>query len=203
MIATCVRIKSSALPFPANDYFTSWRRRGEGKTAADPQFHQIKDNLLSAAQELLCFYGAMQLAEEAHPGEPSWFAAVNHGDAELRPRRRPAAADRRGRDGTTSLRAIIASSAFLVMFASTTLVGGHAAIDPLLRSLAKAREAKNTGDIVYPMPDGQFCRHLSFDNTTAELAESTVGPCPDSVIRNSLRDRFHSSGRNFTWGTDN
>jgi hypothetical protein len=144
----------------------------------------------------------MQLAEESRPEQPSWFAAANRGDADSHPRRRPAVQARRGRDGTTSLRAIIASSAFLVMFASTTLVGGHAAIDPLLRSMAKAREAKNTGDIVYPMPDGQFCRHLSFDNTTAELAESTVGPCPNSVIRNALRDRFHSA-RSFNWGSDN
>jgi hypothetical protein len=141
----------------------------------------------------------MELAEEARPEQPSWFATANSGDADSH--RRPAVRGRRGRDGTTSLRAIIASSAFLAMFASTTLVGGHAAIDPLLRSLAQAREAKNTGDIVYPMPDGQFCRHLSFDNTTAELAESTVGPCPDSVIRNALRDRFHSA-RSFSWGTD-
>jgi hypothetical protein len=143
----------------------------------------------------------MQLAEEARPEQPSWFAAANPGDAGSRARRDPAVQARRGRDGTTSLRAIIASSAFLVMFASTTLVGGHAAIDPLLRSMAKAREAKNTGDIVYPTPDGQFCRHLSFDNTTAELAESTVGPCPNSVIRNALRDRFHSA-RSFSWGSD-
>jgi hypothetical protein len=143
----------------------------------------------------------MQLAEEARPEQPSWFAAANRGD-DSHPRRSPAVQPRRGRDGTTSLRAIIASSAFLAMFASTTLVGGHAAIDPLLRSMAKAREAKNTGDIVYPMPDGQFCRHLSFDNTTAELAESTVGPCPNSVIRNALRDRFHSA-RSFSWGSDN
>jgi hypothetical protein len=143
----------------------------------------------------------MELAEEARPEQPSWFAAANSGDADSRPRRRPAVRARRRPDGTTSLRAIIASSAFLAMFAGTTLVGGHAAIDPLLRSMAKAREAKNTGDIVYPMPDGQFCRHLSFDNTTAELAESTVGPCPDSVIRNALRDRFHSA-RSFSWGAD-
>jgi hypothetical protein len=188
-------------PLPGNDYFTSWRRRGEGKAAADRQFHQIKDNFLSVAQELPCFYGVMELAEEASREQPSWFASADRDNAESHPRRRPAAAARRGRDGTTSLRAIIASSAFLVMFASTTLLGGHAAIDPLLRSLEKAREAKNTGDIVYPMPDGQFCRHLSFDNTTAELAESTVGPCPNSVIRNAPRDRFHS-GRNFTWGTE-
>jgi hypothetical protein len=146
----------------------------------------------------------MEFAEEAGPEQPSWLAAADSGDADSRqrPRQRPALQARRGRDGTTSLRAIIASSAFLAMFASTTLVGGHAAIDPLLRSMAKAREAKNTGDIVYPMPDGQFCRHLSFDNTTAELAESTVGPCPNSVIRNALRDRFHSA-RSFNWGSDN
>jgi hypothetical protein len=144
----------------------------------------------------------MQLAEEARPQQPSWFAAANRGDADSHLRRRPAVQARRGRDGATSLRAIIASSAFLIMFASTTLVGGHAAIDPLLRSIAKAPETRNTGDIVYPMPDGQFCRHLSFDNTTAELAENKVGPCPDSVIRNALRDRFHSA-RNFSWGADN
>ena len=143
----------------------------------------------------------MPSAEEARVGQPSWFAAANHGNAASRRRGRPAVRARR-RDGTTSLRAIIASSAFLVMFATTTLIGGHAAIDPLLRSMAKAREARNTGDIVYPMPDGQFCRHLSFDNTTAELAESAVGPCPDKVIRNALRDRFQSA-RSFSWGTDN
>jgi hypothetical protein len=150
-------------------------------------------------------YGAMEWAEEAAPQQPSWLTAVDSGDADPppRPRRRPAVRARRGREGTTSLRAVIAASAFLVMFASTTLIGGHAAIDPLLRSMAQAREPKNTtGDIVYPMPDGQFCRHLSFDNTTAELAESTVGPCPNSVIRNALRDRFHSA-RSFSWGADN
>jgi hypothetical protein len=148
-------------------------------------------------------YGAMEWAEEAAPQQQSWRAAMDSDDADPtpRPRRRPPVRARRA-EGKTSLRAIIASSAFLVMFASTTLIGGHAAIDPLLRSMAKAREAKNTtGDIVYPMPDGQFCRHLSFDNTTAELAESTVGPCPDSVIRNALRDRFHSA-RSFNWGNE-
>jgi hypothetical protein len=148
-------------------------------------------------------YGAMELAEEAAPEQPSWLAAAHSDDTGSRPRRRPAVRARRARDGTTSLRAIIASSAFLVMFASTTLIGGHAAIGPLLRSMAKAREPRNTtGDIVYPTPDGQFCRHLSFDNTTAELAESTVGPCPNSVIGNAMRDHFQSA-RSFSWGTDN
>jgi hypothetical protein len=143
----------------------------------------------------------MEFAEEAPVEQPSWFAAADGGNADPPPRRRSKARPRRGRDGTTSLRAVIASSAFLMMFATTTLVGGHAAIDPLLRSIAKTPETRNTGDIVYPMPDGQFCRHLSFDNTTAELAESKVGPCPDSVIRNALHDRFHS-GRSFSWGAD-
>jgi hypothetical protein len=145
----------------------------------------------------------MELAEEIAPERPSWLAAVDSDDTDPppRPRRRPPIRAQRTRDGATSLRAVIASSAFLVIFASTTLVGGHAAIGPLLRSMAKTRDTNNTGDIVYPMPDGQFCRHLSFDNTTAELAETTVGPCPNSVIRNALRDRFHSA-RSFNWGTE-
>ncbi len=87
------------------------------------------------------------------------------------------------------------------MFAPPTLVGGHAAMDPLVRSVTEARATRSTGDIVYPTPDGMFCRHLSFDNTTAELAESAVGPCPDNLIRSMPRDRFHAA-RSFTWGTD-
>jgi hypothetical protein len=140
----------------------------------------------------------MPPAEASRLEQPSWFAAPDRSGTDSRPR----SAARVRRDGTTSLRAIIASSAFLMMFATTTLVGGHAAIDPLLRSVAKARESKSTGDIVYPTPDGQFCRHLSFDNTTAEIAESAVGPCPDSLIRNALRDRFHAA-RSFSWGAEN
>ena len=98
------------------------------------------------------------------------------------PRPRP----RRGGDGQTSVRAIIASSAFLVLFSVTLMVGGHAAIDPLLRSAMAARETRELGDVVVTMADGKFCRHMSFDNATAEIVEGKVGPCPDSVSRGAV-----------------
>jgi hypothetical protein len=98
-------------------------------------------------------------------------------------------------DGATSARAVIASSTFLVLFASTLLIGGHAAIDPLLRSVSAARETLAVGDVVYTMPDGKFCRHMSFDNATAEMTESAVAPCQNDIARNRSRD-----SRGFAWG---
>lgn len=112
----------------------------------------------------------------------------------------PSGAATRGRRTTgekTSLRAVITSSAFLVLFAICLMVGGHAAIDPLLRSAMAAREPKRAGDIIYTLPDGRFCRHVSFDNATAEVVEGKIGPCPDDLARRE----FHGH-RGFAWGSD-
>ena len=75
----------------------------------------------------------------------------------------------------------IASSLFLALIAAALLVGGHAAIGPLLRSAIAARDAKETGDVVYTMPDGIFCRHMSFDNVTAEITGIALERCPDDI----------------------
>jgi hypothetical protein len=99
-------------------------------------------------------------------------------------------------DGATSVRAIIVSSLFLVLLAATLLFGGHAAIDPLLRSVMVARDAGAVGDVVYSMPDGKFCRHMTFDNGTGDMVEGTVERCPDSIAR----EVFRSTGNGFTWG---
>ena len=123
--------------------------------------------------------------------EPSWFG----------PPDRPAAArvrlGNRSRrvEAPTSIRAVIASSAFLVLFSVSLLVGGHAAIDPLLRSAMTARETRDLGDVVVPLAGGKLCRHMSFDNATAEVIEGNVSPCPDSVIRGKFRQY-----RTFSWG---
>lgn len=123
---------------------------------------------------------------------PGWFTAPNHDDGNAR--RRP----RRAGDGQTSFRAIIASSTFLVLFSVTLMVGGHAAIDPLLRTAMAARETKDLGDVVVSMSDGKFCRHMSFDNATAEMIEGKVGPCPDNLTKG----QFRTYGT-FAWGSTN
>ncbi len=67
-----------------------------------------------------------------------------------------------------SKHSVIASSLFFVLIAAALLLGGRAAIAPLLQPAAALRDARRTGDVVYTMPDGVFCRHLTFDNVTAQ-----------------------------------
>ena len=85
---------------------------------------------------------------------------------------------------------------FLVLFTAALLIGGHAAIDPILQSAVDARETKGTGDVVVTMPDGIFCRHMSFDNVTAEIIEGGIERCAKDIAGN----RPHT-GRGFAWAT--
>jgi hypothetical protein len=95
----------------------------------------------------------------------------------------------------TSVRAVIASAFFVVSLTAALSLGGHAVIDPLLRTVIDARETKSTGDILYTMPDGVFCRHMSFDNATAELVEGAIEHCPSEIVRDRAR-----TSRGFAWG---
>ena len=81
------------------------------------------------------------------------------------------------------------------MFAVGLLVGGRAAINPLFQAAIEAREAGGGGDVVYPMGDGRMCRHMSFNNSTAEITQGEVIPCPDSMTKGLFR-----SNRGFAWG---
>jgi hypothetical protein len=94
--------------------------------------------------------------------------------------------------------AVIVFSLFLVLFAATLLIGGHAAIDPLLQSAAEARDSRTSGEIVYTMPDGEFCRHLSYDNVTGEQTGGSIRRCDNDIVaRSHVR-----SYRHFTWQAD-
>jgi hypothetical protein len=96
---------------------------------------------------------------------------------------------------------VIVSSLFLVLFAATLLVGGHAAIDPLLQSAlqsaADERDAQSAGDIVYTMPDGVFCRHMSYDNVTGEQTGGSLQRCRTDIVRDSRNYNSH-----FKWQTN-
>lgn len=99
------------------------------------------------------------------------------------------------RGAETSLRAIIASAFFVVLIVGTILIGGHAAVDPILRMAAAARDNTGRADILYSMPDENYCRHMSFDNATNEMVEGDVERCPDDLIK----QRTHST-QGFAWG---
>jgi hypothetical protein len=138
----------------------------------------------------------MQTAEQARLEQTAkWSRPADHAAASQRARK-VSRMRFNNEDGATSARAIIVSSLFLVLLAATLLFGGHAAIDPLLRSATAAREARAVGDVVYSMPDGKFCRHMTFDNGTGDMVEGTVERCPDDIAR----DEFRNTGNGFAWG---
>jgi hypothetical protein len=83
-----------------------------------------------------------------------------------------------------------------VFLAGALFVGCRKIVGPILRdAAAQTTEAHRRGDIVFTMPDGAFCRHLAFDNKTAELRESTVVQCQEARPRGSARPP-----RGFAWG---
>jgi len=99
----------------------------------------------------------------------------------------------------TSTRAVIASSVFIVLLTTALLIGGHAAIDPLLHRSQDLGDARGSGDVVVTMPDGKFCRHMSFDNTTASMIEGTIEPCRVDITRDR-GSAVSSPPRGFAWG---
>jgi hypothetical protein len=133
----------------------------------------------------------MQPVQPTRADAGAWFVEADRAPPATRGRLRA----RSYEEHSTSARAVIASSVFLVLFASALLIGGHAALDPLLQSAIQARQAKGAGDVVVALPDGIYCRHMSFDNTTAEVTEGALERCPDGVTW----QRGHSQ-RGFAWG---
>jgi hypothetical protein len=121
----------------------------------------------------------------------SWVAAADHASARARRVARAHREDLRAK----SARLAVVLSVFVAVLAAALLIGGRAVIDPMLQAAMQARGTDRVGAIVYAMPDGIFCRHLSFDNVTAELTEGAVEKCGDELTRGR-------SGRpaNFAWG---
>jgi hypothetical protein len=124
-------------------------------------------------------------------GSSAWF--VERDRVKAKPHVRKSL--RRGTGAETSLRAAIATAFFLVLLAGTMLIGGHAAVDPILRLVIAARDSAGRGDVLYSMPDGKYCRHMSFDNATDEMVEGDIERCPDDIVSEHGRS---TSG--FAWG---
>ena len=134
----------------------------------------------------------MRTGQGLSPEEGAWFVEADY--AGSAPPAWKASRAWTDEDRTTSARAVIASSVFIVVIASALLLGGHAAIAPLVRSAIAAQEAKGVGEVVYAMPDKIYCRHLSFDNTTAEVMEVSLERCTTDIAREHGR-----SARGFIW----
>src|ERR1700757_3779352 len=113
----------------------------------------------------------MQPSQEASANAGAWFVEAD------RTRTRARFDENR----VTSAHAVIASSLFLVLFALALMLGGHAALDPLLQSAIAAHQPRGPGQLVVALPDGVYCRKMSFDNATAEIVEGAIQRCPDGM----------------------
>jgi hypothetical protein len=143
---------------------------------------------------VLTFYGNMSAAKGASKDPGAWFIEANRISLSALTGRRSRA--RLDEEQTKSTRVAIVSSLFLVLFAAALLIGGHAAIDPILQSAVVARDSQGVGEVVYTMPDGIFCRRMSFDNVTAEITEAGIERCQTDIAGS----RPHAT-RGFAWST--
>lgn len=139
------------------------------------------------------FIGEMQGTDSAQSA--SWFVEPDQVRREPQPRLR---LPKRASDAS-SLRAIIVSCLFLVPLATSLFLGGHFAIDPLLQMAITARDSRAMGTVVRAMPDGKFCRHMTFDNDTAEVLEGPIERCTDDVANEMFRT---GPGKKFSWAHD-
>jgi hypothetical protein len=130
---------------------------------------------LIGGSKVLPFYAAMSFGNVANREAAAWFVEADQVGVTAHARRRgqPQMYDERMK----SARVAIVSSLFLVLLGAGVLFGGHAAIDPLLKSAMEARENQGIGAVLYAMPDGIFCRHVSFDNVTAQVSEGSLERC--------------------------
>ena len=93
-------------------------------------------------------------------------------------------------------RLVVVLLLFLMLITAAMFIGGRSVIGPMLqKAMAQTRDTHRTGAIVFTTPDGTFCRHLAFDNKTAELRESTVLQCPEARSRESAH-----APSGFAWG---
>jgi hypothetical protein len=138
----------------------------------------------------------MRAVQRTSTTDASWSGAPDRPDGGGTVR---SARARRDERHTKSARLIIVLTLFAAFLAPALLIGGRAIIEPMLRAANEARQANRIGDVVFTMPDGAFCRHLSFNNKTAEVSESTVDRCPEARPRGK---EAITPQKGFAWGAN-
>lgn len=145
------------------------------------------------AASFLSFDSGMNAGKRAPTDNVEWYVHANHaGRFGHSMRASHASFDERR---ANSLALIITTSLLFVLFASALMVGGHAIISPLLRAAPASGDVNRRGDIVYTMPDGMFCQHMTFDNSTGRIAAGGIDRC-DPGVGSEAADRRTG----FKWG---
>ena len=81
------------------------------------------------------------------------------------------------------------------MLGANLFVGATLVLKAMRTQAGETSASTRFGRVTYPMLDGVFCRHVRFDNTTAESTDDKVSRCDDDRGRERLG---HSTS--FNWG---
>ena len=91
---------------------------------------------------------------------------------------------RRAREARTKIwRVSVVAFFFVVVLGANLFVGAALMLKVLHTEAGETAGSMRFGRITFPMLDGVFCRHVLFDNTTAEAKEDKVSRCDDDRIR--------------------
>ena len=102
---------------------------------------------------------------------------------------------RRSREARTRFwRASIVSTFFIAVLIANLFVGAVVVVGAFRKEPDTASIA--IGRATIPTLDGVFCRHVLFDNRTAETKEDKISRCDD---RDDVRSR-RRAGSIFSWG---
>ncbi len=89
------------------------------------------------------------------------------------------------------LRVLIVTAFFVMMLGANLFIGSVVLVGGLKEEngLGKYR----VGRVTFPLLDGTFCRHILFDNVTAQALDDNVSACADDIAppRPGRRTRFN------------
>jgi hypothetical protein len=103
---------------------------------------------------------------------------------------------RHAREARTKIwRVSVVAIFFAVVLGANLFVGATLMLKALRVQAGETAASTRIGRVSFPMLDGVFCRHVLFDNTTAEATEDRVSRCDDDRAR-------ERPGRttSFNWG---
>jgi hypothetical protein len=95
---------------------------------------------------------------------------------------------RRDEQRAKKIRTAIVLSLFGLFVTGALVLGGRAAIDPILQATGDGREARREGQIILTMPDGIYCRHVAFDNTTGAFSDRAIEQCTSDISKPRTRE---------------